>query len=600
MPVKMALFSQITSAIYILVLLLCDLRVPEAANQKQIKDPTMTVVLLARNKEHTLPYFLTLFERLDYPKDRMSLFIRSDHNEDRTISILEEWLSSNSHYYHSTNVILNKTSPMLFPSEKIPTEWTDERFNHIMQLKEEALSFARNSWSDYTWFLDMDVFLIKHDILHLMLAENHAIIAPMLNSLATYSNFWGGMTEDYWYTRSDDYIPILERKTKGCFNVPMVHSCVLVDMRLVSSDNLTFMPKNISGYDGPHDDIITFAISANRSGIEMHVFNYEKYGFIPPPLGEAQSLQVDMRHMLSIKLEVLVEDPPLSVSPQLAKYVPKLPPKDKAGFDQIYLISLSRRPERRDRMTKCFDLLGLDVKVFDAVDGKKLNDSYLKEIGVKQMEDYKDPWAQRDMTYGEIGCFLSHYNIWLDIINNRYSKVLLFEDDIRFEPFFKEKLRHLMKEADDLVDWDLIYLGRKKLKSSDEPWVDGAEALVHVDYSYWTLCYAITLRGARKLVTGQPLQQLIPVDEYLPIMFDKHPEAEWKEKFPIRNLQAFSVAPLLVYPTHYTGEDGYISDTEESSIIDDELKVPDTVEPELDAKGLELDFGLSGLHKDEL
>lgn len=51
------------------------------------------------------------------------------------------------------------------------------------------------------------------------------------------------------------------------------------------------------------------------------------------------------------------------------------------------------------------------------------------------------------------------------------SQVLLFEDDIRFEPYFKEKVVVMKDEADRLLDWDLIYLGRKKMKSADEPWV---------------------------------------------------------------------------------------------------------------------------------
>jgi collagen beta-1,O-galactosyltransferase len=38
------------------------------------KDPTVVITLLVRNKAHTLPYFLTLLERLDYPKDRISLW----------------------------------------------------------------------------------------------------------------------------------------------------------------------------------------------------------------------------------------------------------------------------------------------------------------------------------------------------------------------------------------------------------------------------------------------------------------------------------------------------------------------------------------------
>ena len=37
--------------------------------------------------------------------------------------------------------------------------------------------------------------------------------------------------------------------------------------------------------------------------------------------------------------------------------------------------------------------------------------------------------------------------------------------------------------------------------------------------------------------------------------------------------QAFSAAPLLVYPTHYTGELGYISDTESSEIVPEEIRI---------------------------
>ncbi|KAK4326790.1 hypothetical protein Pmani_002716 [Petrolisthes manimaculis] len=596
----MVLLTPLSCAIVVCLVSSIHSNAQGAVNQNDTKEPTMLVVLLARNKEHTLPYFLTLFERLQYPKKRMSLYIRSDHNKDRTVSIMEDWLAHNRHYYHSCDVQLDKSSPKYFPGETRGTEWGDERFTHIMHLKEQAMDKARHIWADYIWFLDMDVFLVKADVVQLMLNEEKAIVGPMLNSLATYSNYWGEMTEDYWYSRSEDYLPILERKQTGCFAVPMVHSCVLVDLTREASDQLTFIPQNVSGYNGPHDDIITFAISAKTAGVDMHVCNFETYGFIPSPLDEGQDLEVDHKKLLSIKLEVMVEHPPLPVSPVLAKYVPPLPKKDKAGFDMIYLVSLARRPERRERMFRSFDLLGLDVKLFNAVDGKKLNESYLKETGVKQMVNYKDPWSQRDMTFGEIGCFLSHYFIWVDIANNGYEKVLLFEDDIRFEPYFIEKVIHMRNEADSLVDWDLIYLGRKKLKSSDEPWVEDSENLVYVDYSYWTLCYAITLKGAKKLLAPQPLGQMVPVDEYLPIMFNKHPEKDWMEKFPVRNLNAFSVAPLYVFPTHYTGEMGYISDTEESPIIEDETILSSDDMPSVSDLDLRLKVGLNGAVKDEL
>lgn len=42
------------------------------------------------------------------------------------------------------------------------------------------------------------------------------------------------------------------------------------------------------------------------------------------------------------------------------------------------------------------------------------------------------------------------------------------------------------------------------------------------------------------------------------------------EYYESRDLKAFSAEPLLVYPTHYTGQPGYLSDTETSTIWDNE------------------------------
>lgn len=37
---------------------------------------------------------------------------------------------------------------------------------------------------------------------------------------------------------------------------------------------------------------------------------------------------------------------------------------------QVYLINLKRRPDRRDCMLRSLEVLGIDVTVTDAVDGK--------------------------------------------------------------------------------------------------------------------------------------------------------------------------------------------------------------------------------------
>lgn len=46
--------------------------------------------------------------------------------------------------------------------------------------------------------------------------------------------------------------------------------------------------------------------------------------------------------------------------------------------------------------------------------------------------------------------------------------------------------------------------------------------------------------------------------------------SEYKSHFSPRDLRAFSVEPLLIYPTHYTGDDGYVSDTETSVVWNNE------------------------------
>lgn len=70
------------------------------------------------------------------------------------------------------------------------------------------------------------------------------------------------------------------------------------------------------------------------------------------------------------------------------------------------------------------------------------------------------------------------------------------------------------------------YVGRKRMQvQQPEQSVDGVNNLVKADYSYWTLGYALSQQGARKLLAADPFTRMLPVDEFLPVMFDKHPKS---------------------------------------------------------------------------
>lgn len=148
---------------------------------------------------------------------------------------------------------------------------------------------------------------------------------------------------------------------------------------------------------------------------------------------------------------------------------PKFVPLIKYGFDKIFVINLIRRPERLLKMSEILKVLGFDFQVFPAVDGQTLTVEELQKRGIEFLPGYLDPYYKRPMKAGEIGCFLSHYEIWRYIVDKNLEKVIIFEDDIRFT----ENSTHILKKlTEDLIktriNWDFIYLGRKKLQASEK------------------------------------------------------------------------------------------------------------------------------------
>lgn len=46
---------------------------------------------------------------------------------------------------------------------------------------------------------------------------------------------------------------------------------------------------------------------------------------------------------------------------------------------------------------------------------RALNLSQLQSLGIEMLPSYQDPYSGRVLTKGEVGCFLSHYNIWKQV-----------------------------------------------------------------------------------------------------------------------------------------------------------------------------------------
>lgn len=286
------------------------------------------------------------------------------------------------------------------------------------------------------------------------------------------------------------------------------------------------------------------------------------------PVKPHQDLADERVNFIHLVLEALVDGPPMWASAHVSR-----PPKSptKMGFDEIFVISLARRPDRRERMRSSLWEMEISGRVVDAVDGRTLNSSVMRSLGVDLLPGYRDPYSGRTLTKGEVGCFLSHHSVWEEVVARGLAQVMVFEDDVRFQSNFKGRLERLMEEVEaQKLPWDLIYLGRKQVNPEKEVAVPGLPGLVVAGYSYWTLAYVLSLAGARKLLASRPLHRMLPVDEFLPIMFDQHPNEQYKAHFWPRDLRAFSARPLLAEPTHFAGDAEWLSDTETSSPWDDD------------------------------
>ena len=157
------------------------------------------------------------------------------------------------------------------------------------------------------------------------------------------------MSSDYYYKRTEDYKKIRYHEMVGEHKVPMVHSAVLIDLKKISSDLLTFNKTKLNSYhdrksyNGPIDDIIIFAMSANFSNTEMIVSNSQAYGHVLVPLDLEDSISKDIQQVVNTRVAIVNHFDSVNILPEFAKFV-TYPETTKLGFSEVYMIKLTRRP----------------------------------------------------------------------------------------------------------------------------------------------------------------------------------------------------------------------------------------------------------------
>ena len=124
----------------------------------------------------------------------------------------------------------------------------------------------------------------------------------------------------------------------------------------------------------------------------------------------------------------------------------------------IFVISLARAKDRRAAMIERLNGLGAPYEIVDAVDGEAAAPA-LYESRLRR-DIFRRKYG-RNMTLGEIGCYLSHYNLWRRVANENIPCALILEDDSEWD----DDLLSVAVAVENLQwRWGVVLLSGKRHK----------------------------------------------------------------------------------------------------------------------------------------
>ena len=174
------------------------------------------------------------------------------------------------------------------------------------------------------------------------------------------------------------------------------------------------------------------------------------------------------------------------------------------------VISLANEHQRRQHIDTLFEEYELDFGYFDAINKQQAADILAK---------YNLSVTNAQLSAGEVACYLSHYCLWQQVVEQQLPYLMVFEDDI----YFSKSATAVLSNLDWLPsDFDVI-----KLETMYERVVINkgvrlilGHALCQMQSRHMGMAgYIISLQGAKKLLAMIKAFGIdSPVDH---IMFDR-------------------------------------------------------------------------------
>src|SRR5574338_1304857 len=208
-------------------------------HEVQIAYDYITIAILAKDKAHTLPLYLTCIEKQTWPPQKTYLYIRTNNNNDTSAKILREWIKKVGKRY--ADVYFDDTDVSAQVQKYGQHEWNIMRFKVLGKIRQASVDWARKRNSHY-FVIDCDNFIQPHTLETLFNARL-PIVAPLLRTAETaYSNYHAAIDKNGYYVDCPLYYSLLRQEIKGLIQVPVVHCTYL--MRSEFLDKVSYDDKS--------------------------------------------------------------------------------------------------------------------------------------------------------------------------------------------------------------------------------------------------------------------------------------------------------------------------------------------------------------------
>lgn len=228
---------------------------------------TVTIAIFLKQKSPGLPLFLSCIENQTFPKNKTHVYIQPIGNTN-SHELVCSWAEAVKDEYASVYIAecLGSESEIFLNTASDSPEY----LKLIGAKRDTSLRWAYEKKSHY-FTCDTD-FFCNPSVVSEMLRVNLEIVAPMLTSSNSYSNFHAAIDDYGYFKNADRYWQILKRDVKGIIEVPVVNGVYCI--------NYSFLPQ-LTYCDGSgRYEYVIFSESARKKNIHQYIDNQTDYGVI--------------------------------------------------------------------------------------------------------------------------------------------------------------------------------------------------------------------------------------------------------------------------------------------------------------------------------